>query len=149
MLLRTQPACYVPSPQTPQCAAPHPRRRLPAGELMIRTSGDSLTLRSMLTTTLYAFVEGVLLLLGATGCLLFTLGPLWRGAPGIAVVLLVGLAISGLEGTAAGLGARALNRRVRQSLGHMFGFRQGFYLHSPAACVAACCPHTHTHTHKL
>ncbi|WIA17366.1 hypothetical protein OEZ85_014227 [Tetradesmus obliquus] len=96
--------------------------RLPAGELMARTSGDSLTLRSMFTSTAYQLVEGATLLMGAAGCLLVSLGPLWLRAPSLGMALLLGLMLSGMEGFLTGLGARALNLRVRQSLGRMFGF---------------------------
>ena len=121
---------------------------------MERTSGEPLTLRSMLTSTFYTLVEGGTLLLGATGCLLFTLGPLWRRAPSIAVVLLLGLGMSGLEGFVTGLGARALNLRVRQSLGRMFGFRQVFsfalaLINALLVLLHVARSHAHTHTHKL
>lgn len=67
-------------------------------------------------------MEGATLLLGAAACLLVTLGPLWSRAPSLGLCLLLGLMLSGLEGFVTGLAARALNLRVRQSLGRMFGF---------------------------
>lgn len=66
--------------------------------------------------------EGSALVLGSAGCLAVTLGHLWFQAPSLAVVLVLGLLMSGLEGFTTGLVARTLNLRVRQSLGRMFGF---------------------------
>lgn len=61
-------------------------------------------------------------MLGSAACLAVTLGPLWVRAPSLALALLLGLLLSGLEGFGTGLLARALNLKVRQSLGRMFGF---------------------------
>ena len=70
----------------------------------------------------FQMIEGTAFFLGATACFLFNLGPLIYSSPAITTVLVLGLLLSGAEAFLAGMVARSLNLRVRQSLGRMFGF---------------------------
>lgn len=70
---------------------------------------------------LLQLVEGATLLLGAAGCLLVSLGPLWLRAPSLGLALLLGLMLSGMEGFLTGeleLHCCGLLRRSTQHVAH-------------------------------
>ena len=96
---------------------------LPPGELMVRASGSSLTLRTLVTTTAFQLVEGVILFFGTIAMMLMSAsGLMSRSEPGMRVVV---LAVSGLaiaEGIYAGRFMWKQNLAVRRGLGSTFGF---------------------------
>lgn len=99
-----------------KCACVHARSCL--APVALAPAHSHLPSRSR-AAVLLQLVEGSTLTLGSAACLLITLGPLWWRVPALGLALLLGLLLSGLEGFATGLGARALNLKLRQSLGRM------------------------------
>ncbi|GAX84702.1 hypothetical protein CEUSTIGMA_g12124.t1 [Chlamydomonas eustigma] len=96
--------------------------RLSPGELMARTSGDSLTVRSIVSSTCYQMFEGSVLFLGSIVMLLYGAGPLLLQQPGILIIFLLVVALNFLIAWALGQWLRKCNLAVRQALGRMFGF---------------------------
>lgn len=96
--------------------------RLSPGELMARTSGDSLTLRSIVSSTTYQILEGVTLLVGSLIFLMASAGPLLLQTPAIIFIFFMMVIMNIVEGWLLGAWLRMLNLMVRQTLGKMFGF---------------------------
>ncbi|PNH12273.1 ABC transporter B family member 5 [Tetrabaena socialis] len=77
--------------------------RLSPGELMARTSGDSLTLRGIVSNTIYRLIEGVALFVGAAAFLATSSGHLFRGRPQLAAVFVLIAAVDVAEAGLLGL----------------------------------------------
>lgn len=122
--------------------------RLAPGELMVRTSGGSATLRSLVTTVAFSATEGILLFLGAVVFLLTSstgLAAAGSGGSGgeggkneergvlLAVALAVALAAA--EALVAGGFLWRQNLAVRRALGAVLGFSTDL-LSSPAAVLS-------------
>eukprot|EP00884_Botryococcus_braunii_P000803 jgi/Botrbrau1/10723/Bobra.357_1s0024.1 len=89
---------------------------------MARTSGDSLTLRQLVSVTTYQLVEGAALSVGSLVFIIATSGEVIWAAPAMVALFFIIMGIDVIEAWAFGHLARQLNLKVRQSLGRMFGF---------------------------
>ena len=115
--------------------------RLSPGELMVRASGGSLTLKSLLTTVPFKFVEGVVLFVGALAFLVTSTFARTSGGGGggggAAVLAAVAVAATLLvaECAVAGRWLWRQNLAVRRALGALLGSGADF-CGAPAAVAA-------------
>jgi len=117
--------------------------RLAPGELMVRASGGSQTLRSLVTTVAFSAVEGVLLFFGAVVFLLTSskgLGGDTSGGGnaeqhGTLIAVAVAVLLAAAEAYVAGRFLWRQNLAVRRGLGAVLGFSTDV-LSSPAAVLS-------------
>lgn len=113
--------------------------RLAPGELMVRASGGSATLRSLVTTVAFSATEGILLFLGAVVFLLTSSTGLAAGGGaaerGVLLAVALAVALASLEALVAGRFLWRQNLAVRRALGAVLGFSTDA-LSSPAAILS-------------
>ena len=111
--------------------------RLAPGELMVRASGGSATLRSLVTTVAFSATEGALLFLGAVVFLLTSSTGLAAGggAERMLVAVALAVALAAAEALVAGQFLWRQNLAVRRALGAVLGFSTDA-LSSPAAILS-------------
>jgi ABC-type multidrug transport system fused ATPase/permease subunit len=116
--------------------------RLSTGELVARTSGDSLTVRMLISDTCFAFIEALLTAAGSLAFITSSSRGLLTSSPALVAALIGTLLLALGEAAAMGAIARRLNLRVRQALGRMFGFKcaQGSPLRGAAVTAATAAP---------
>lgn len=96
--------------------------RLSPGELMARTSGDSLTLRSLVTSATFQLLEGLILFVGGLTLIIISSNSVVMAQPAIVLVFVLVILASIGESMAVGSWLRKCNQSVRKSLGSLFGF---------------------------
>ena len=95
---------------------------LSPGELMARTSGDSLTLRSLVTATTFQLLEGAILFIGGLALIIVSSTSFAMAQPAIILVFILVIVGSIGESIAIGSWLRSCNQSVRKALGSLFGF---------------------------
>ena len=99
------------------------------GEVLARTGGDSLTFRSLLTTSMYRFIESITLLLGAIALIGARSGDAITSSVPLLVAIVVVQCANIVIGYIFGPYARQKNLAVRQALGRMYGFALDTFTH--------------------
>ena len=99
------------------------------GEVLARTGGDSLTFRSLLTTSIYRFFESVCLLAGAIAFIAVRSGQAISSSMPLLLAIIIIQVLNVVAGATFGPYARRKNLAVRQALGRLYGFTLDTFTH--------------------